>query len=88
VTAISLIEQIPKVKLLTGEQYREFVPSPEEEAKFLAFAPEPLESVATLLADTGLRPEECYRLEFVTWVNGRRGTLEVVIIRHMFPRRI
>jgi len=48
VTAISLIEQIPKVKLLTGEQYREFVPSPEEEAKFLAFAPEPLKSVATL----------------------------------------
>jgi len=35
--------------------------------------------VATILADTGLRPEECYRLrwEYVTWVNGRYGTLFV-----------
>jgi integrase len=36
-------------------------------------------SVATVLADSGMRPEECYRLrwEYVTWVNGRHGTLLV-----------
>jgi integrase len=46
---------------------------------YLVAAPEPLAEVATILADTGIRPEECYRLrwEFVTWVNGRHGTLFV-----------
>jgi len=38
-----------------------------------AVAREPLAFVATVLRDTGMRPEECYRLrwEYVTWVNGR-----------------
>jgi integrase len=35
--------------------------------------------VATVLVDSGLRPDECYRLrwEEISWVNGRRGTLRV-----------
>ena len=39
----------------------------------------PLASVATVLCDTGMRPEECYRLqwEYITWVNGRHGSLLV-----------
>jgi integrase len=75
------LENSPKIRMLPGERHREFVLSPEEEAKFLAVAREPLASVATLLADTGMRPEECYRLawEDVTWVNGRHGTL---LIQH------
>jgi integrase len=73
------VEQSPKIKMLSGEQHREFVLSQEEEAKYLAVASEPLASVATVLADTGMRPEECYRLqwEYVTWVNGRHGSLFV-----------
>jgi integrase len=73
------LEHAPKVKMLPGEHHREFVLLPEEEAKYLAAAPKPLAPVATVLADTGLRPEECYRLrwEYVTWVNGRYGTLFV-----------
>jgi integrase len=41
-----------------------------------AVAREPLAFVATVLRDTGMRPEECYRLrwEYVTWVNGRYGS--------------
>lgn len=76
---MGLIEHAPKVKLLSGERHREFVLSENEEAKYLAAAPEPLASVATVLADSGSRPEECYRLkwEFVTWVNGRHGALMV-----------
>jgi integrase len=73
------VEQVPKIKLLSGEKHREFVLSQEEEARYLAAAPDPLASVATVLSDTGMRPEECYRLqwEYVTWVNGRHGSLFV-----------
>jgi integrase len=73
------VEQAPKIRMLSGEQHREFVLSQEEEAKYLVAASEPLASVATVLADTGMRPEECYRLqwEYVTWVNGRHGSLLV-----------
>ena len=76
--------------MLRGERHREFVLSSEEEAKYLAAAPEPLESVAAILADTGLRPEECYRLrwEFVTWVNGRHGTLMVTHGKTAAARRV
>ena len=73
------MDQVPKIRMLSGERHREFVLSPAEEAKYLAAASEPLASVATLLSDTGMRPEECYRLQWesVTWVNGRHGTLLV-----------
>jgi hypothetical protein len=46
-------EQVPKVRMLSGEQHREFVLSPEEEARYLSAAFEPLASVATVLADNG-----------------------------------
>jgi hypothetical protein len=42
-----------------GERHREFVLSPEEESRYLAAARVPLVSVATVPADTGMRPEEC-----------------------------
>jgi hypothetical protein len=48
----------PKIKVLPGERRRERVITPEEEAKYLAAAPEPLATIATVLADTGMRPEE------------------------------
>jgi integrase len=69
----------PKVKLLPGERHRERVVTPEEEAKYLAAAPEPLASVAAILCDTGLRPEECFRLrwEAITWTNAKHGTFLV-----------
>jgi integrase len=78
-TEWGFVEQVPKIKMLHGERHREFVLSPEEEAKYLAVAREPLASLAMVLADSGMRPEECYRLEwqYVTWTNGRQGSLFV-----------
>jgi integrase len=72
-----IISAMPKVKLLRGERHRERVITPEEEAKYLAASTEPLGSVATILVDTGMRPDELYRLrwENVTFSNGRHGTL-------------
>jgi len=65
-----VIERAPKIKLLPGERRREHVVGREEEARYLAAAPEPLAFIATVLADTGLRPDECYRLrwEAIAWV--------------------
>ena len=84
------VEQCPKVKLLAGERRRERVVSPEEEARYLAVAPEPLASVATVLVDTGMRPEECFRLcwEAITWTNGRHGTLLITHGKTQAARRV
>jgi integrase len=70
-----------KIRLLPGERRRERVISLAEEARYLNAATKPLCSIGTVLADTGMRPEECFRLrwENVTWVNGRYGT---VLIEH------
>jgi integrase len=80
----------PRVKLLSGERHRERVVSSEEEVKYLAAAPEPLASVAAVLCDTGLRPEECFRLrwEAITWANGRHGTLLVTHGKTAAARRV
>jgi integrase len=85
-----LLSRVPQIKQLPGERHREHVVTPEEEARYLAVAPEPLASVATVLADTGMRPEECYRLrwESITWVNGRNGTLLVTRGKTAAARRV
>jgi len=73
------IESAVSIKLLHGEQHREFVLSPEEEARYLASAPSLLSDFASVLVDSGMRPEEAMRLrwEYVTWVNGRHGSMFV-----------
>jgi len=85
-----VIASVPKIKLLPGERRRERVITKEEEALYLSAAREPLACVATVLADTGLRPEECFRLrwESITWVNGRYGTLLVTHGKTAAARRI
>jgi integrase len=85
-----VIEKAPQIKLLPGERHREHVVSPTEEARYLAAAREPLASVATVLADTGMRPDECYRMrwEDITWVNGRNGTVLVTHGKTAAARRV
>jgi integrase len=83
-------ESSPKFKLLPGERHRERVVSPQEEAKYLSAAPGQVASIAVVLCDTGLRPEECFRLrwEAITWVNGRHGTLLVTHGKTAAARRV
>lgn len=83
-------ERSPQVRLLPGERHRERVVSLEEEARYLAAAPASLASIAAVLADTGLRPEECFRLrwEAITWTNGRHGTLLVTHGKTVAARRV
>jgi len=81
---------MPRVKLFSGERHRERVVTQEDEARYLAAAPEPVGSMAAVLVDTGLRPEECFRLrwEAITWVNGRHGTLLVTHGKTAAARRL
>src|SRR5215467_1763398 len=80
----------PKITMLRGEAHRERVLTPSEEARYLAAAPEPLASISTVLVDTGLRPEECFRLrwESLTWTNGRHGSLLVTHGKTAAARRV
>lgn len=83
-------ESAPKISLLPGERHRETVVTPEQERRYLEHAPEPLRSIATVLADTGLRPDECYSLrwENLNWDNGRNGTLLVTAGKTIAARRV
>jgi integrase len=84
------VESTVKVKLLPGETRRERVLSVDEESRYLAAAHEPLASIASLLVDSGLRPDEAYRLrwESITWVNGRHGTFLVMDGKTAAARRV
>jgi integrase len=84
------IKTAPLIKMLPGERHREHVVTFEEESRYLAAATEPLGSVAAILADTGMRPDECYRLrwESVTWTNGRNGTILVTHGKTAAARRV
>ena len=85
-----LIAVAPKVKMLPGERHREHVVSKEEEGKYLDSALEPLRSFATVLVDTGMRPDECSRLKWETmaWHNGKNGSLLVTHGKTAAARRV
>jgi integrase len=81
---------MPKMRLLRGERIRDRVVSHEEEQKYLVAAPEPLASIVTVLVDTGLRADECFRLrwEAISWMNGQHGTLAVTHGKSPAARRV
>jgi integrase len=84
------IEASPKIKMLPGERHREHVVTFDEEDRYFAAALEPLASVAVILVDTGMRPDECYRLQWdaVNWNSGRNGTILVTHGKTSAARRV
>jgi integrase len=80
----------PKIKLLRGEHHRERVVSREEEMHYLAAAGDQMADIATVLLDTGMRPEENSRLrwESISWANGHCGTLQVTHGKTAAARRM
>jgi integrase len=85
-----VIESAPKIELLPGETRRERVVTPSEEVLYLAAATPLLSDVATLLFDTGMRPDELHRMrwEHITWANGRNGTILITKGKTKAARRI
>jgi integrase len=59
-----VIPRSPKIVRLPGENQRDRIISHDEEARYLAAAAPLLREIATILVDTGLRPEECHRLRW------------------------
>jgi len=73
-----VLEDAPAVSMAGPEKRRERVVNDQEFRKYLACASPLLADVATVLNQTGLRPDECHRLEWPD-VNfeGGRGSLLV-----------
>ena len=67
----------PNVKMLREAHQRDRVVTREEEARYLGAADELLADVATVLVDTGMRPEENSRLrwERISWASGQQDAL-------------
>ena len=74
-----LTERAPKVQMLRGEKRRERVVGDAEFAQYLTCASPTLSETATVLYETGLRPDECHRLDWsdITLTSGRHGRLRV-----------
>ena len=84
------IPNAPKIKFLAGENHRERVITPKDEQKYLEKAAPLLHAVATVLLDTGMRPEECHHLtwENVNWDAGRHGTVMITRGKTKAARRL
>ena len=65
---IYVIGLAPKIKLLR-ETVREQTIDPDTEAKLLAVAKQPMKDVLVIIQDTGMRPEEVFRIriENIEW---------------------
>lgn len=74
------ISTAPKIKFLAGENHRERVITPQEEQKYLEKAAPLLHDVATVLLDTGMRPEECHHLSWdnLNWDVGKHGAITII----------
>src|SRR5262249_24418172 len=59
-----VLPRAPKITRLPGENVRDRIITHDEEARYLAAASPLLREIATILVDTGLRPEECFRLRW------------------------
>ena len=84
-----VIEDAPQVEMAGEEPYRERVVTDAEFESYLLCANPLLREVAVVLNDTGLRPDECHRLDWtdITFVNGRHGKLRVCYGKSKAARR-
>jgi len=87
------IQRVPRIRLLTGERVRDFVLSRKQEEIYLGACPQPLNDIAVLMLETGLRIGEALHLEWaditLAPVNGARfGFLRVREGKSKNARRI
>jgi integrase len=87
------IQRVPRIRLLSGERVRDFVLSKKQEEIYLAACPQPLNDIAVLMLQTGLRISEALHLEWaditLVPVNGARfGFLRVREGKSKNSRRI
>jgi len=85
-----VVDSVPTLKLMSGENHREHVVSLAEEKAYLAAADAELAQFMILAFDTGLRPDEAYSLrwEYVNWKNGGNGTVFIAQGKTPAARRV
>jgi integrase len=85
-----VIDSIPTLNLISGENHREHVVTPQEEQAYLEAADPELAAFMILEFDTGLRPDEAYSLrwEHVNWNNGNNGSVFVAQGKTSAARRV
>jgi integrase len=71
-----LLDFVPKIKILKGANVRKWVLLPEQEQAYLDACTEPLRTVATIILDAGLRPDEVFRLR---WENVRFSDAMLIV---------
>ena len=59
-----VIDRVPRIRLLSGEQGRDLVLTYEQEKLYLGSAPQSLHDLALMILDTGLRIGEALNLEW------------------------
>jgi integrase len=74
-----LIDVVPKLKILKGANTRKWVLPVEQEQKYLDACTEPLRTVAIIMLDAGLRPNEVFRLRWsdIQWTDAKRAFINV-----------
>jgi len=60
------IAAIPKIRVMDGAMQNDFILKPEDQAAYLAACPDPLQDIAGLIVETGLRLGEAIAL---TWAD-------------------
>ncbi len=85
-----VIDSLPSLNLISGENHREHVVTPHEEDAYLNAADPELAAFMILAFDTGLRPDEAYSLrwEHVNWKSGKTGSVFVAHGKTRAARRI
>jgi integrase len=59
-----VMDRVPRIRMLRGEKNREFVLSHRAEPVYLAATPQPLQDVAVLILEAGIRPGEAVSLRW------------------------
>jgi len=74
-----LLDFAPKLKVLKGANVRKWVLLPEQDDAYLDACTEPLRTVAVIILDAGLRPDECFRLRWdhIRFVDAKRAVIVV-----------
>ena len=85
-----VIDSFPTLNLISGENHREHVVTPQDEQAYLNAADPELAAFMIFAFDTGLRPDEGYsmRWEHVNWHNGNNGSVFVAHGKTRAARRV
>ena len=85
-----VIDSVPTLHLIPGENHREHVVTPKEEQAYLEVAEPELAAFMMLAFDTGVRPDEAYSLrwEHLNWKTGQNGSVFVASGKTRAARRV